>query len=45
MTFVEFLKVKKEIDPEGQDIDELMSDHYDEYAEYLHQLKEGCSPD
>lgn len=45
MTFNEFLKIKKAIDPEGQDIDELMTKHYDEYTEFLLTLKDGCSQD
>ena len=45
MTFNEFLKIKKKIDPETQDIDELMAEHYDEYTEFLMTLKEGCSQD
>ncbi len=45
MTFNEFLKIKKNIDPEEHDIDELMDDHYDEYTEFLMTLKEGCSQD
>ncbi|MFQ5466282.1 MAG: hypothetical protein ACE5EI_10175 [Thermodesulfobacteriota bacterium] len=45
MTFNEFLKVKKEIDPEGRDMADLMDEYYDEYQEYLLGLKEGCGPD
>ncbi|MEE9542455.1 MAG: hypothetical protein V3V95_01575 [Thermodesulfobacteriota bacterium] len=45
MTFNDFLKIKKDIDPETHDIDELMADHYDEYTEFLKTLKEGCSQD
>ncbi len=45
MTFIEFLKIKKAIDPEGHDIDELMAEHYDEYTEFLMTQKEGCSQD
>ena len=44
MTFIEFLKVKKDINPEGHDMDELMTEHYDEYTDYLMHLKEGCDP-
>lgn len=45
MTFIEFLKVKKDIDPEARDMDELMAEHYDEYTDYLMHLKEGCDPE
>ena len=45
VTFIEFLKIKKAIDPEEHDIDELMAEHYDEYTEFLMTLKEGCSQD
>ena len=42
MTFTEFLKVKKEIDPEARDLDELMDEYYDEYTEFLMGTKDGC---
>ncbi len=45
MTFVQFLKVKKEIDTDGQDLDELMDEHYGEYNAYMMSLKDGCGPD
>jgi hypothetical protein len=45
MTFIEFLKIKKKIDITEHDMDELMSEHYDEYTELLMTLKEGCSQD
>ena len=45
VTFNEFLKIKMDIDPHEHDIDELMSEHYDEYKEFLDTLKEGCSQD
>lgn len=45
MTFIEFLKIKKKVDPEVRDMDELMNDYYDEYTEFLMTLKEGCSQD
>ncbi len=45
MTFVQFLKVKKEINAEGQDLDELMEEHYAEYNAYMMSLKDGCGPD
>jgi hypothetical protein len=42
MTFIEYLKIKKDIDPAEGDLDELMTEYYDEYAEYLQQVKDGC---
>ncbi len=45
MTFNEFLKIKKEIDPEGADLTELMDEHYDEYMAYLQTIKDGCAAD
>lgn len=45
MTFNEWLKVKKEIDPEGKDLMDLMDDYYDEYQDFLLKLKDGCGPD
>jgi hypothetical protein len=45
MTFIEFIKIKKKLDPAEHDLDELMNDHYDEYTEFLMTLKEGCSQD
>ncbi len=45
MTFIEFLKIKKEIDPEGHDMDELMADHYEEYTDFLLTQKESCTPE
>jgi len=43
MTFKEFLKTKKSIDTEGKNVFEFMDDHYDEYMDYLKNLKDGCS--
>lgn len=43
MTFLEFLKIKKEIDPSEKDMGELMAEHYDEYLQYLLTVKEDCS--
>ncbi len=45
MTFNEFLKTKKEIDPEGADLTELMDEYYDEYTDFLLTIKDGCSTD
>ncbi len=42
MTFTEFLKVKKEIDPEGKNLADLMDDYYEEYQDFLMSIKEGC---
>ncbi|GMR04332.1 MAG: hypothetical protein BMS9Abin23_0228 [Thermodesulfobacteriota bacterium] len=44
MTFLQFLKIKKKIDPEGKDLDDLMDDYYDEYTEFLKGQKDGCGP-
>lgn len=44
MTFTQYLKVKKGVDPEGKDLDDLMDEYYDEYTEYLLGLKDGCGP-
>ncbi len=45
MTFMEFLKVKKDIDPEGKNLADLMDDYYEEYQEFLMGIKEGCGTD
>jgi len=45
MTFTEFLKVKKGIDPEGKNLADLMDDYYEEYQEYLMGVKDGCGTD
>ena len=45
MTFNEYLKVKKEIDPAQRDLSDLTEEYYDEYLEYLRGVKEGCGPD
>ncbi len=42
MTFIEFLKKRKKIDPEGKDLDELMDEYYDEYIAFMRTLKDGC---
>ncbi|MBI5810725.1 MAG: hypothetical protein HZB21_06020 [Deltaproteobacteria bacterium] len=44
MTFTQFLKVKKGIDPDGKDLDDLMDEYYDEYTGYLREVKDGCGP-
>ncbi|MBI5343819.1 MAG: hypothetical protein HZB83_00510 [Deltaproteobacteria bacterium] len=44
MTFTQFLKVKKGIDPECKDLDDLMDEYYDEYTGYLMGVKDGCGP-
>lgn len=43
MTFTEFLKKKKDIDPEGMDLADLMDEHYEEYTEFMSGQKDGCS--
>lgn len=45
MTFTQYLKTKKEIDPEGKDLAELMDEYYDEYQDFLMGVKDGCSPE
>ena len=45
MTFNQYLKVKKGLNPEGKDLTELMDEYYDEYQEYLNGLKDGCGPE
>ncbi len=45
MTFIEFLKIKKDIDVADHDMDELMEEHYAEYNTYMMSLKDGCGPD
>lgn len=45
MTFNEFLKVKKGIDPAEFELDELMENYYDEYTDFLSALKDGCGPE
>ena len=42
MTFHEFLKVKKGIDPKGKNLAELMDEYYDEYIEFMRGKKDGC---
>ncbi len=43
MTFTDFLKQKKNIDPEGKDLNELMDEYYDEYLMCMKGVKDGCS--
>ena len=45
MTFLEFLKIKKDIDAAEGDLDELMDEYYDEYSDFLATIKDGCSTD
>lgn len=44
MTFAQFLKIKKGIDPEGKNLDDLMDEYYDEYTLFLRGVKDGCGP-
>ena len=44
MTFIEFLKVKKEIDVDRKKAMDYMDDYYDEYLMYLRGVKDGCAP-
>ncbi|MFQ5441369.1 MAG: hypothetical protein ACE5EB_01440 [Thermodesulfobacteriota bacterium] len=45
MTFLQFLKIKKEIETEGKDLGDLMDEYYEEYTEFLKGVKDGCGPD
>lgn len=45
MTFTQYIKIKKGIDPEEKDLSDLMDEYYDEYMEYLKGVKDGCGPD
>jgi hypothetical protein len=42
MTFIEYLKHKKNIDAMGADMTELMDEYYEEYREFLLKFKDGC---
>ena len=42
MTFLEFLRKEKKIKGESFDIEELMFQYYDEYREFVRNLKDGC---
>ncbi|MDP2682350.1 MAG: hypothetical protein Q8P28_06025 [Deltaproteobacteria bacterium] len=44
MTFKEFLKQKKGIDTSNVDPMDFMDEYYDEYTEYLSNVKDGCGP-
>lgn len=44
MTFLQYVKQKKGIDPEGKDLNELMNEYYDDYLMYLRGVKDGCGP-
>ncbi len=44
MTFNEYLKVKLGLKPDELDMADMMDEHYDEYTDYLAQLKDGCGP-
>ncbi|MBI3753510.1 MAG: hypothetical protein HY266_05610 [Deltaproteobacteria bacterium] len=44
MTFLEYLKQKKRIDTNKAELMELMDQYYEEYREYLAQIKDGCGP-
>ena len=43
MTFSQFLKLKKGIDQEEKDLNDLMDEYYDEYLEFLKGVKDGCA--
>ncbi len=45
MTFTQYLKAKKGIDPDSKEMSDLMDEYYDDYMEYLSKLKDGCGPD
>lgn len=42
MTFLEYLKMYKEIDVDSCDMMELMEMYYDEYRKSLLRIKDGC---
>ncbi len=44
MTFLEYIKLKKGIDVSKADPTDLMDEYYDEYREYLANIKDGCGP-
>lgn len=44
MTFLQYVKQKKGVDPEGKDLNELMNEYYDDYLMYLRGVKDGCGP-
>ncbi|MBI3399258.1 MAG: hypothetical protein HY265_05800 [Deltaproteobacteria bacterium] len=43
MTFKEYLKQKKGIDTSKVDPLDFVEEYYDEYIEYLVNIKDGCS--
>ncbi|MBI5598371.1 MAG: hypothetical protein HY890_01380 [Deltaproteobacteria bacterium] len=43
MTFTEFLKQKKGIDPQGGNLAELMDEYYEEYQDFMRGKKDGCN--
>ncbi len=44
MTFLEYLRVKKGLDTDSMDFNDLMDEYYEEYVEYLQGVKDGCGP-
>lgn len=45
MTFLEFLKIKKDIVATDAELDDLMDEYYDEYHDFLAKTKDGCATD
>ncbi len=45
MTFLEFLKKEKEINPKTDELMKLMDLYYDEYTAYMRAKKDGCGDD
>ncbi len=44
MTFTQYLKAKKDVDPDSREMSDLMDEYYDDYMEFLRGLKDGCGP-
>jgi len=44
MTFMEFIRQKKEIDIEGKNPFDFMDEYYEEYMEFMKGIKDGCGP-
>lgn len=43
MTFLEFLSERKGLPADDADMEELMSEFYEEYARLMAETKDGCS--
>ncbi len=42
MTFNEYLKIEKKVDPESKNLSDLMDEYYEEYSDYMLAQKDGC---